>query len=452
MTTNFCLLYENYKNPCIKNLGLAELKCIRSNFINETSLHFRHFLEVFLQEFLEKSNINNFENLEKSTLTSFDIIKFLDEKEYLCKNSITTLHNIRKIGNVGIHIDKENKKINDISYFEIKNALVSAFNLLLKVDNTFNKIIGSRRYDFNINSLMNTSLFKQHSGIENRFYDEEEKIYKKETTTYLEIEKTFGICTSYLEDPDLSFLKFCKNQDLKELYDILVYDNETKLPFFDKEMNTLPIIENKRISEQLSNNIKVKNFPGRYSLFWKEIAGEFQLYGGNTFANIYRRNKGVLYSEILKDVASKFNVKFEKNDTTEIIEENLLTKIIDQYILELSPEEKDTLLKSLNLSEFILKDSNLTGIFLNLSNISIVFRKQFFTLVNNTIMKQIFKTTAKTAAKSSAQKLTIGKVLSFTVAPLTIGWTLNDFAAPAFRVTSLAILKIIILRRTMKTI
>lgn len=449
MTTNFCLLYENYKKPYIENLGLAELKCIRTNFINETSLHLRHFLEIFLQDFLEKLKVNNLEVFEKDTPSTFEIINFLNEKRHLCKTSITTLHTIRKIGNNGVHISKEKKKINDI---EIRDTLLSTFNLLLKVDNDFKKFIGSRKYDFNINNLMNTSLFKKHSGIDNRFYDEKEKTYKEETNTYLEIEKNFGVCTFYLEDPDLNFLKFCKNEELKDLYDILVYDNETKIPFFNKEINTLPIIDNKRISEQLSNNIKIKSFPGRYSLFWKEIAGEFQLYGGNTFANLYRRNKGVLYNEILKDVSSKFSVKVEKEDTTEIIEEKLLTKIIDSYISDLSSKDKDSLLKSLNLSEFSFKDSNLTAIFLNLSNISIIFRKQFFTLVNNIIMKQLVKTTAKTAAKSSAQKLSIGKVLSFTVAPLTIGWTLNDLAAPAFRVTSLAVLKIIILRRTTKTI
>ena len=351
------------------------------------------------------------------------------------------------IANKGVHYT--GKKI---STFEVRDNLVSAFNLLLKVDNNFKNYTNSRRYDFNIDNLMNTSLFKKHSGIENKFYDEKEETYKDETSDYLEIEKNFGICTFYSEDPDLNFLKFCKNEDLKDLYDILVYDNETKLPFFNKDINTLPMIENKRISENLSKNIKVKNFPGRYSLFWKEIAGEFQLYGGNSFANLYRGNKGILYNEILKDVSEKFGVKFEKEDTTEIIEEKLLTKIINSYISELSSKDKDNLLNSLNLSEFSIKDSNLGAVLLNLSNISIIFRKQFFNLVNNIIMKQIFKTTAKTAAKSSAQKLTIGKVLSFAVTPLAIGWTLNDLAAPAFRVTSLAVLKIIVLRKTTKTI
>lgn len=447
MTTNFCILYENYKKPYIKNLGLAELKCIRTTSTNETALHFRLFLEIFLQDFLEKLKINNLEAFEKDTPNPFEIINFLNEKKYLCKDSIKTLHSIRVIANKGVHYT--GKKI---ATFEVRDNLVSAFNLLLKVDNNFKNYTNSRRYDFNIDNLMNTSLFKKHSGIENKFYDEKEETYKDETSDYLEIEKNFGICTFYSEDPDLNFLKFCKNEDLKDLYDILVYDNETKLPFFNKDINTLPMIENKRISENLSKNIKVKSFPGRYSLFWKEIAGEFQLYGGNSFANLYRGNKGILYNEILKDVSEKFGVKFEKEDTTEIIEEKLLTKIINSYISELSSKDKDNLLNSLNLSEFSIKDSNLGAVLLNLSNISIIFRKQFFNLVNNIIMKQIFKTTAKTAAKSSAQKLTIGKVLSFAVTPLAIGWTLNDLAAPAFRVTSLAVLKIIVLRKTTKII
>jgi uncharacterized protein YaaW (UPF0174 family) len=41
-----------------------------------------------------------------------------------------------------------------------------------------------------------------------------------------------------------------------------------------------------------------------YKNSWKAIAAEIQLFGGDTVANLFR-GKGVMYREVLEDVAKK---------------------------------------------------------------------------------------------------------------------------------------------------
>jgi len=84
------------------------------------------------------------------------------------------------------------------------------------------------------------------------------------------------------EDRDLSFLAYCKNEDLKTLVDMLTHDTNGEV----------------RISEQLTNtDAYLYCYPYRLSMMWQEIANELQRFGGNTLANLYRRN-GVCYKEI----------------------------------------------------------------------------------------------------------------------------------------------------------
>ena len=61
-----------------------------------------------------------------------------------------------------------------------------------------------------------------------------------------------------------------------------------------------------------------------YKNSWKAIAAEIQLFGGDTVVNLVR-GKGVVYRELLEDVAKKTGVDFHK-DTSDIslLEEKVL--------------------------------------------------------------------------------------------------------------------------------
>lgn len=105
----------------------------------------------------------------------------------------------------------------------------------------------------------------------------------------------------YIEDKDLSFLKNVESSDLNNLVKILT---NTK-------------------TEELTKRDIYKEFYPEHNHYWEEIASELQYFGGNTIANIFRR-KGVLYSEILKDVSKTLGVKIKNELSIENIEKKLL--------------------------------------------------------------------------------------------------------------------------------
>lgn len=105
----------------------------------------------------------------------------------------------------------------------------------------------------------------------------------------------------YQKDKDLEFLKNVKSEDLNSLVKILT---STK-------------------TEELSKRDIYKEFYPNHSIYWEEIAAELQYFGGNTVVNIIR-SKGVLYSEIVRDVSKTFGIKSNENESIEKLEENIL--------------------------------------------------------------------------------------------------------------------------------
>ncbi|OOC26232.1 hypothetical protein BZK21_03285 [Helicobacter pylori] len=68
---------------------------------------------------------------------------------------------------------------------------------------------------------------------------------------------------------DLAFLKRLSSNDLKDLFDALVYDEDGAL----------------RINEKLTNSTEYKKYGNNYAKYPTRIAEELQRYGGNTFIN-----------------------------------------------------------------------------------------------------------------------------------------------------------------------
>ncbi|OPG30146.1 hypothetical protein BGL55_05435 [Helicobacter pylori] len=74
---------------------------------------------------------------------------------------------------------------------------------------------------------------------------------------------------AYRHDEDLEFLNHLNSNDLKDLFDALVYD----------EYSTL------RMNEELTNSTEYKRYGRDYAKYPRRIAEELQCYGGNTFIN-----------------------------------------------------------------------------------------------------------------------------------------------------------------------
>ncbi|GAA7318693.1 DUF3944 domain-containing protein [Helicobacter pylori] len=74
---------------------------------------------------------------------------------------------------------------------------------------------------------------------------------------------------AYRYDSDLEFLKRLSSNDLKDLFDVLVYDEDGAL----------------RMNEELTDSTEYKRCGSDYAKYPRRIAEELQCYGGNTFIN-----------------------------------------------------------------------------------------------------------------------------------------------------------------------
>ncbi len=76
---------------------------------------------------------------------------------------------------------------------------------------------------------------------------------------------------AYRYDSDLEFLKRLSSSDLKDLFEVLVYD-EYGAP---------------RMNEELTNSTAYKTYGSDYAKYAERIAEELQCYGGNSFMNFF---------------------------------------------------------------------------------------------------------------------------------------------------------------------
>ena len=234
---------------------------------------------------------------------------------------------------------------------------------------------------------------------------------------------------SYREDPDLVFLAICSDEELNDLVECL-----TKSPTG---------------SLKTSKEYKA-NFP-HHSKYWKIIAEEMQLFGGNSFANLIRGGNGVLYKEILCDVCNNLKVNFNKDSETILIEEYLFQHILTSSFSKMSEDEKKAFFIDF-LEENQYGDiKKFTPQFL-LGAFQTIFKANGFAsyklsvYVANLIWKQVFGKGLSLAFNS-----TITKGLSLLSGPvgwsLTAIWTAIDLSGPAYRITIPAVVQIAMLRQ-----
>ncbi|MUJ19437.1 DUF3944 domain-containing protein [Aliivibrio fischeri] len=236
---------------------------------------------------------------------------------------------------------------------------------------------------------------------------------------------------AYRYDSDLEFLGSIKSEDLSDLVYCLTHDKDGK----------------ERFTEELTQHVKYKRHYPDHSMYWEEIAAEMQCFGANTFVTLLRGGKGVGYKEVLTDVCDKMKVNYNKNSSVEKIEQNLLMKILEEAIENMSPEE----LKELALSTGVKNTSGITkeamvGVF------QAVFRAGGFKSYQLTLI-----------IVNAVAKALIGRGLTFagnaaltrTMAVLTgpIGWAITglwtavDVAGAAYRVTIPAVIQVSVLRQ-----
>ncbi|GAA7367037.1 hypothetical protein BD0134_04070 [Helicobacter pylori] len=138
---------------------------------------------------------------------------------------------------------------------------------------------------------------------------------------------------AYRYDSDLEFLKRLNSNDLKDLFDALVYDEDGE----------------KRFTEGLTLSEEYKRHGHDYAKYPRRIAEELQRYGGNTFINFFR-NEGVLYKEILCDACDHLKVNCHEESPTSLIEQNMLAKLLKDSLEQMSKKDLEELRHELGMA------------------------------------------------------------------------------------------------------
>ena len=236
---------------------------------------------------------------------------------------------------------------------------------------------------------------------------------------------------AYRYDPDLEFLSKCTDEDLNDLVYCLTHDKDGS----------------KRLTEELTLSDSYKKHYPYHSLYWEEIAAEIQCFGGNTFANIFRGGKGVLYKEVLCDVCDKMKVNYNKNSPVERIENGLISKVLEDSLEKMSPDEIRRLATELGIKN----TQNITKQVL-LGSFQTIFRAggfksyQLTVIVVNAVLKALIGRGLSFAGNAAATR--VFAVLSGPIGWVITGlWTAFDIAGAAYRVTIPAVIQVAALRQ-----
>ncbi len=223
---------------------------------------------------------------------------------------------------------------------------------------------------------------------------------------------------AYKYDNDLEFLRRLSSSDLKDLFEVLVYD-EDGTP---------------RMNEELTSSSAYKTYGGNYAKYPERIAEELQRYGGNSFMNFFR-DEGVLYKEILCDVCDYLKVSYNEQSETSLIEQNMLAKILEKSLEKMSDEELKEMCDELSIKNTNnLNRQALSAATLTLFKMGGLKSYQLAVIVADAVAKTIL---GRGLSLAGNQALT--RTLSFLTGPvgwiITGVWTAIDIAGPAYRVT-----------------
>lgn len=236
---------------------------------------------------------------------------------------------------------------------------------------------------------------------------------------------------AYRYDEDLEFLSKLNSKDLDDLVFTLTHDKDGS----------------ERLTEELTTNHMYKSYYPEHIKYWKEIAGEVQCFGANTFVTMLRGGKGVLYKEILIEVCEKLKVNFNKNSTIETIENNLLMKILTDAIEKMSSDE----LKELALATGVKNIDKPTkeimiGVFQAVFRAGGFKSYQLTLIIVNAVLKALIGRGLSFAGNATLMRTMA--ILSGPIGWVITGlWTAIDIAGAAYRVTIPAVINIAALRQ-----
>ena len=242
----------------------------------------------------------------------------------------------------------------------------------------------------------------------------------------------------YRSDDDLEFLKEATNDQLDPLVLILTRDRDGDA----------------RLQEDLTSEERYRSHTPNHTEYWDLIVAELQTFGGNTFSNLYRGGgdkKGVLYREILFDVCDRMKVNYNRKSPTEMVEQNLLAKILVDSVEKMTPEQ---------LQELV-RETGLRLLAANITPSAVAAALQYAVRTSGFVPYKLAVVVANAAVwpfvkalgvggLSLAANATLTRTIGVLAGPvglaLTAIWTAYDLAGPAYWITMPAVLWIACLR------
>lgn len=238
---------------------------------------------------------------------------------------------------------------------------------------------------------------------------------------------------AYRSDKDLEFLKDCTSEDLGVLVAILTTG---------KDGDT-------RLTEELTVNPRYKAHNPDHRQYWDLIAGELQCFGGNSIATIFRGGEGVLYKEVLTDACNKMKVNYNADASVDVIEMNLLMKILTDSMENMTPEQLQEIVKDLDLKTTDFSKQAVIAALQAGVRFSGFAAYQVALIVANAVARAVVGRGLSLAANAGLTRL-MGVVAGPIGWVLTALWTVFDISGPAFRVTMPCVVQVAFLRAKMK--
>ena len=234
---------------------------------------------------------------------------------------------------------------------------------------------------------------------------------------------------NYREDSELmSVLESGSNEDISLLIDVITDNGKGRMSLDDEVMASL---------------INVKHLVP-YPLK-KTIAEEIQKFGGNSLISLFRGGKGVLYKEIVCDVASHVGANFNEKQDISQIESSILLKIIEKSLDKMSEEEKKEF-----LDQFGVRYEG-AGPVAMAALIGVIRVSGFAFYKMATIVAQA---TAKALlGKGLTFAATGGLMRGISVFAGPVGWAITgiwtafDLASPAYRITVPCVIQLAYMRQ-----
>lgn len=231
-------------------------------------------------------------------------------------------------------------------------------------------------------------------------------------------------------DSDLSFLRQASNEDLDPLVGYIL---------------------NAEISESLSDSDEYKRYHPDHRQYVDLIDREIRDFGGNTFANAFRIlfDMGhISYEEVVHDVADKMDVKYEKHNSVEAIEDAILFAVLAKAWPKMTEEERKEFYSVANLKVDVPGHipSSVPAIALQAAIRMGGFASyQLAVIVANAVAKFVLGHgfTILTNAAITRSIAVFAGPIGWAITGL---WTAIDIAGPAYRVTIPCVIQIAMLR------